>query len=59
MSATYNVVVPVVGTVVADSEAEAMARLSAALVAAGFDVYAPGNGCELVAVGAVAAELPA
>lgn len=56
MSEPYNVVLPVVGTIVADSETEAMARLAAALVAAGFDVYDPGNGAELVAVGAVATE---
>jgi hypothetical protein len=56
VSEPYNVVLPVVGTIVADSETEAMARLAAALVAAGFDVYDPGNGAELVAVGAVATE---
>lgn len=52
MKRTYIAVVPVVSPIVAESETEAMARLTAALVAAGFDIYQPGNGVELVSVGA-------
>lgn len=52
MSGLYSAVLPVISTIVADSEAEAMARLAAALVSAGFEIYQPGNDAELVSVGA-------
>lgn len=56
MSDTYSVVLPVIEWIVADSEIEAVARLAAKLTAAGFEVYAPVNGADVVAVGALVTE---
>lgn len=58
MSDLYNVVVPVIAIVRADHDDHATARLTAALEAAGFEIYDPGNGTELISVGAFVSAEP-